>query len=78
MPYQLTTAIRYEPDSDEPFYLLHFHYDRLVDACLQHGWDQARLAVSYDALNSACCSAVHDRSQSYKVLRLMHLTAFAH
>ncbi|KAK2466732.1 hypothetical protein APHAL10511_000990 [Amanita phalloides] len=55
MPYQLTTSIRYDRnDADAPFLLLDYHYLRLLDAADRHAWEDAKAALNYDSLKSAC------------------------
>ncbi|KAF5368415.1 hypothetical protein D9758_002171 [Tetrapyrgos nigripes] len=46
-----------DQDGPSPFFLLPYHYDRLVDAAKQHNWDKVNL--SYQSLKLACTEAAN-------------------
>ena len=80
--YQLLSSTRYDPhlksfnwndDQEGPtdFFLLPFHFERLVSAAQTHGWTKAESALEYLTLKSACMKAVslqsNDVCRSFKV-----------
>ena len=78
--YQLLTSTRYDPflatlswnnDHDGPcsFFLLPYHFDRLISAAKTHKWDHTTSILSYEYLKSTCLDAIskeqqHDGSSS--------------
>src|SRR6266571_4328061 len=83
--YQLLSSTRYDPhlkpykwndDQEGPteFFLLPFHFERLVSAAHTHGWTKAESALEYSTLKSACIKAVslqgNDVCRSFKVFFL--------
>ena len=74
--YQLLTSTRYDPflatlswnnDHDGPssFFLLPYHFDRLISAAKIHKWDHTTSAsiLSYDHLKSTCLDAISKERQ---------------
>ena len=72
--YQLLTSTRYDPflatlswnnDHDGPssFFLLPFHFDRLISAAKIHKWDHTTSILSYDHLKSTCLDAISKERQ---------------
>lgn len=72
--YQLLTSTRYDPflatlswnnDHDGPssFFLLPFHFDRLISAAKIHKWDDTTSILSYDLLKSTCLDAISKERQ---------------
>src|SRR6266540_2383087 len=72
--YQLLSSTRYDPhlksykwndDQEGPieFFLLPFHFERLVSAAQIHGWTNAESALGNSALKSACIKAVSMHSK---------------
>ena len=72
--YQLLTSTRYDPflatlswnnDHDGPssFFLLPYHFDRLVYAAKIHKWDHTTSILSYDHLKSTCLDAISKERQ---------------
>ena len=72
--YQLLTSTRYDPflatlswnnDHDGPssFFLLPFHFDRLISAAKIHKWDHTTSILSYDLLKSTCLDAISKERQ---------------
>ena len=72
--YQLLTSTRYDPflatlcwnnDHDGPssFFLLPFHFDRLISAAKIHKWDHTTSILSYDLLKSTCLDAISKEQQ---------------
>lgn len=45
-------------DGSSPFFLLPYHFDRLIEAAERHGWQRAIKAVSYDILKKKCYDIV--------------------
>ena len=72
--YQLLTSTRYDPflatlswnnDHDGPssFFLLPYHFDRLISAAKIHKWDHTTSILSYDLLKSTCLDAISKERQ---------------
>ena len=72
--YQLLTSTRYDPflatlswnnDHDGPssFFLLPYHFDRLISAAKIHKWDHTTSILSYDHLKSTCLDAISKERQ---------------
>ncbi|KAF8808144.1 hypothetical protein BYT27DRAFT_7139956 [Phlegmacium glaucopus] len=77
--YQLISSTRFDPflatlgwnndhDMPSPFFLLPYHFDRLVSAARTHNWDHA--TTSYDYLKSACSNAIADQNGSSSAFRI--------
>ena len=73
--YQLFSSTRFDPflatlswndDHDGPcsFFLLPYHFDRLVSAARTHKWDHLTSVLSYDYLKSACLDAISEQNSS--------------
>ena len=77
--YQLLTSTRYDPflatlswnndhDGPCPFFLLPYHFDRLISAAKTHKWDDTTSTtsaslLSYDYLKSICLDAISKEQQ---------------
>ncbi|KAF8167339.1 aminotransferase [Crassisporium funariophilum] len=71
-PYQLLSSTRFDPyltslswnnDSDgpSPFFLLPFHFDRLVAAAGTHSWLYAKSILRYHTFKTICLDAISEQ-----------------
>ncbi|KAJ3828441.1 aminotransferase [Lentinula raphanica] len=74
--YALLSSTRYDRslenfewnnDIDGPssFFLLRYHFDRLLDASNQHGWQKAQRSLSYSQLKQKCREEVEREGQGH-------------
>ncbi|KAJ3750820.1 aminotransferase [Lentinula detonsa] len=58
-----------DTDGSSPFFLLGYHFDRLLDASEQHGWHETKRSLSYACLKEKCREKVEreGKDQAYKV-----------
>jgi hypothetical protein len=73
-PYSLISATKFDPflsklpfnnepgDVSSPFFLLHYHVDRLVDAVHKHRWEHALSSLTYKEVKSLCLQAARKMS----------------
>jgi 4-amino-4-deoxychorismate lyase len=58
--YLLSFPWNNDHDGPSSFFLLPYHFDRLVDAAKKHEWDQINL--SYQLLKLSCTQAVNSHA----------------
>lgn len=77
-PYQLLSSSRYDQallafswNEDEngpsPFFLLTYHFQRLLLTAEKHGWEEVKALITFDLLKSACIKAVEEADKAYRV-----------
>ncbi|KAE9409098.1 D-aminoacid aminotransferase-like PLP-dependent enzyme [Gymnopus androsaceus JB14] len=54
-------------DGPSPFFLLPYHFDRLIGAAEQHGWLQVKQSLSYEILKQKCHEKVKEVGPALKV-----------
>ena len=85
--YQLLTSTRYDPflatlswnnDHDGPssFFLLPYHFDRLISAAKIHKWDHTTSLLSYDLFKSTCLDAISKERQQNSSSSSTSIAAF--